>query len=83
MVLRETTFVVGGGVTIALGFALGAGLYWAGAGLAYAGVWLAAGMSVGFGGFFIYVGRQARAFRLGWRQALEEGRPLPPGGPPR
>ncbi len=57
MVLRETTFVVGGGLTIGLGLALGSALYWAGAGFEFFGAWLAAGLAVGLGAFFVYVGR--------------------------
>jgi hypothetical protein len=57
MVLRETTFVLGGCLTIALGGALAVGLLWAGAGLIYFDAWLGAGIAVGLGIFFIYVGR--------------------------
>jgi len=81
-VLRETTFFVGGGLLIALGVALGVGLWWSGAGLLYGSAWLAAGIAVGLGGFFLVVGREARRFRAKWFRDLEEGRAPPPGGPP-
>ncbi|HYA57013.1 MAG TPA: hypothetical protein VEH57_00885 [Thermoplasmata archaeon] len=80
--LRETTFLVGGALTIALGVALGAGLLWAGAGWDYVGAWLAAGMAVGFGWFFVYVardeGRQRRQFLR--EQEKGEGSPRSPRG---
>jgi hypothetical protein len=69
MVLRETTFLIGGALTIGLGLALGAGLFWAGAGFEYVDAWLAAGMAVGFGAFFLYVGRSEGRDR---RRALRE-----------
>lgn len=81
--LRETVFYLGGGVVIALGVLLGFGLWATGAGLVYWSAWLSAGIAVGLGAFFVYVGRDARAFRRAWLRALEEGRPPPPGGPPR
>ncbi len=61
---RETTFRVGGVLTIALGVLLGYGLYSAGAGIEYFDAWLAAGICVGFGAFFLYVARdEARTRR--------------------
>ncbi len=80
--LRETGFFLGGGAVIALGVLLAAGLWVTGAGLAYVEAWLAAGISVGFGAFFVHVGREARRFRREWLRAAAEGRELPPGGPP-
>ena len=73
MVLRETTFVIGGALTIALGLALGAGLFWAGAGFEYLDAWLAAGIAVGFGAFFVYVGRSEGAERRRTLGELEAG----------
>ena len=83
MVLRETTFVVGGGLTIGLGVALGTGLYVAGAGPEFFDAWLAAGLAVGFGGFFIYVGRSEGQERRRRLRELERGEergtgPTPP-----
>lgn len=69
MVLRETTFVIGGALTIALGILLGGGLYLAGAGIALFDAWLGAGLAVGLGSFFLYVGRAERDDR---RRALQE-----------
>ncbi len=79
---RETTFLVGGGLTIGLGVALGVGLYWSAAGWAYASAWLAAGIAVGFGAFFVHVGRDEGHHRRAYLDALEAGRPPPPGEPP-
>ncbi len=81
--LRETTFYIGGVAVIALGVALGAGLFFTGAGWPFAGAWLSAGIAVGLGAFFVYVGRESRTFRLDWLREAEAGRPPPPGGPPR
>jgi hypothetical protein len=82
-VLRETTFFLGGALVVALGVLLGFGLWFSGAGYLYWSAWLAAGIAVGLGAFFVWVGRDARAFRREWLRAAEEGRPPPPGGPPR
>ncbi len=71
MVLRETTFVVGGALTIGLGIALGAGLYLAGAGVEFFEEWLAAGLAVVFGAFFLYVGRSAAKDRRRQLRELE------------
>jgi len=79
---RETTFRVGGAVTIALGVALAAGLLWAGAGLEYLDAWLAAAFAVVIGAFFLHVAAEERRFRREYRRSVEEGRPPPPGGPP-
>jgi hypothetical protein len=76
---RETTFRIGGVLTIALGVALAYGLYIANAGIEFVDAWLAAGMAVGFGGFFLYVAREERRDRREFlRSAEEEGR-APPG----
>jgi hypothetical protein len=76
MVLRETTFLVGGVLMIGLGVALAAGLFWAGAGLEYFEAWLAAGLAAGFGAFFIRVGREAAEDRRDILRRLEtEGDP--------
>jgi hypothetical protein len=79
--LRETTFVIGGGLTIALGVALLIGLYLAGAGLIYFEAWLAGGIAVGFGAFFIYVGRDETRVRRAELHALDPGAAQPPGPP--
>jgi hypothetical protein len=81
-VLRETTFLVGGAVVVAMGVLLGAGLFWSGAGVDYAGAWIAAALSVGFGAFFFQVGRAEGRSRREYLRALEEGRSPPPGPPP-
>ncbi len=68
MVLRETTFRVGGVLTIVLGIAFAFALYASGAGFAYFGAWAGAALCVGFGGFFLYVAHDERRTR---RQYLE------------
>ncbi len=79
MVLRETTFLIGGALTIGLGVALGYGLYYAGAGLYYFGAWLAVGIAVGLGAFFIYVGRAEGEDRRHRLRELETESDRPPG----
>ena len=81
MVLRETQFFVGGLAIIALGLALGYGLFWAGAGWNFFGAWLAVGFSVGFGAFFLYVARAEHRARLAYLAA--EGLGPFDGTPPR
>jgi hypothetical protein len=86
MVLRETTFQIGGVLTIALGVLLAAGLGWAGAGADYASAYLGAGLAVAFGTFFLFVGsaetKERRAFLAATDAALEgDGKAL--GPPPR
>ncbi len=78
--LRETTFAVGGGLTIGLGVALLAGLYAAGAGLVYFEAWLAGGIAIGLGAFFVHVGRDEGRVRREELRALDPGAdpPLPP-----
>ena len=71
--LRETTFVLGGGVTVGLGVLLGAGLALSGAGLEFFSAWVAAGIAVGFGLFFIHVGRAEGRERRRALRALEAG----------
>jgi hypothetical protein len=79
---RETTFLFGGGIAIALGVLLAIGLAWAGAGVDFSGAWLAAAFSVVLGAFFVHVSRDERRFRAEYLRAAETGRPPPPGGPP-
>ena len=55
LVLRETTFRIGGILTVALGVLFAYALLAAGAGLEYLGGWLAVALCIGFGGFFVYV----------------------------
>ena len=84
MVLRETQFFAGGLLTIGLGVALALGLYWAGVGADFFDAWLAAGLAVGFGGFFLFVARDEHRNRLEFLRAEEIGGPdattrRPPG----
>ncbi|MCI4372791.1 MAG: hypothetical protein L3K02_04015 [Thermoplasmata archaeon] len=68
--LRETTFWVGGALTIGLGLALAAGLVWAGAGPDFSSAYLGSAFGVVLGSFFLYVGSaEARARRA----SLSEG----------
>jgi hypothetical protein len=71
MVLPETTFDIGGALTIGLGVALAAGLVWAGAGIDFLDGWLSAGIAVGFGAFFLSVGRAAARERRAELRRLE------------
>ena len=82
MVLRETTFVIGGVLTIGLGIALGAGRGVAGAGLEFFDAWLASGLAVGFGAGFLYVGRSEGRERRRELRRLEEGFERPEGPRP-
>lgn len=81
--LRETTFLIGGGVTIALGVVLALGLYLAGAGVEYFDAWLACGLAVGFGAFFLYVARDEHRDRLAFLASVEREPPEAPGSGPR
>ncbi|MGA8664315.1 MAG: hypothetical protein WB809_04510 [Thermoplasmata archaeon] len=67
--LRETTFLVGGALTIALGIVLAVGLVWAGAGWDFLNAYLASLLAVGFGVGFMGVGRAEGRER---RRALAE-----------
>jgi hypothetical protein len=71
--LRETTFVLGGALTVGLGLLLGVGLFLSGAGLEFYTAWLAAGIAVGLGAFFVSVGRSEGRERRRALRALEEG----------
>ncbi|MGA8710315.1 MAG: hypothetical protein WB786_03680 [Thermoplasmata archaeon] len=77
--LRETTFGIGGILTIALGVLFAAGLFLAGAGFEYASAWLACGIAVGFGAFFLYVARDEHRDRLSFLAEVEKERPDVPG----
>jgi hypothetical protein len=69
---RETTFRIGGVLTIALGVALAWGLFLVGAGIEFADAWLGAGIAVGFGAFFLYVARDEALSRREFLRASEE-----------
>jgi hypothetical protein len=81
--LRETTFWLGGILTMALGIALAVGLYFAGAGLEFFDAWAGSGIAVAFGAFFVYVGRDEHRHRLAFLAEAEEEPPGPPGEGPR
>lgn len=70
--LRETTFLIGGALVIGLGVALAAGLAWSGAGWVYFNGWVAVGIALGLGAFFVYVARQEGQAR---RQFLASNAP--------
>jgi hypothetical protein len=82
LVSRESAFLIGGGISIALGVVLGTALWVVKAGLTYPGAWFAAGGAIAFGGFFLYVSRDLRRYREAYVRALEAGESPPPGGPP-
>lgn len=81
--LRETTFWVGGILTIALGVVLAVGLYFAGAGLEFFDAWAGCGISVAFGVFFMHVARDEHRHRLAFLAEAEKEPPEPPGVGPR
>lgn len=76
--LRETTFAIGGALTIALGVLLDIGLYFAAAGIEYLDAWLAGGIAVGLGAFFLYIARGEHRERLAF---LRNAGAAPPEGP--
>jgi len=80
--LRETTFLIGGGLMIALGILLAGGLYLAGAGGDFGDSWLAGGMSVVLGVFFVYVARAEHRERRAFLDATENPPSEPPGSGP-
>lgn len=73
MVLRETTFEVGGALTVGLGVLLGVGLFLAGAGIEFFEAWMTVGIAVGLGAFFLYVGRAEGRHRRQELSDLENG----------
>ena len=77
--LRETTFFIGGWITVTLGILLAFGLYVSGAGVEFVDAWLASGLAVGFGAFFLYVSRAEHLDRLEFLRKAEERPPGPPG----
>lgn len=84
--LRETTFRIGGALTVALGAGLAYGLYSAGAGIDFLDAWLAAGISVGFGAFFLYVAHDEARTRQEFLHSVDPSRidgvpPERPGHP--
>ena len=81
--LRETTFVIGGWITIALGVLLALGLFLVGAGVEYVDAWLASGIAVGFGAFFLYVAHDERRERRAFLEQAEKGPSEPPTRGPR
>ncbi len=76
--LRETTFLIGGSLTVALGLLLAGGLAWAGAGLDFFGGYIAAGLAVAFGAFFFWVGGAEGRERRRALAELEGGPSRPP-----
>jgi len=80
--LRETMFLIGGYLMVALGVLLGVGLYLSGAGAGFGDTWLAGGMSVVLGVFFMYVARSERRERRAFLEAAEKPPPEPPGPGP-
>ncbi|HLN52017.1 MAG TPA: hypothetical protein VK455_08220 [Thermoplasmata archaeon] len=80
--LRETTFVVGGALTIALGVALLVGLYLAGAGAQVLNAWIAGLAAVGFGTFFVHVGKDEARTRREYLRGLDSEAIRPPRPPP-
>jgi hypothetical protein len=74
--LRETVFVLGGALLVAVGAVYFASLAAAGVGWDGLYLYLSTAVGVGFGAFFVYVGRAERSAR---RAFLErENSALPP-----
>ncbi len=74
--LRETAFVLGGALLVLLGVAFWVSLTIAGVGWDGLYLYLSTAVGVGFGAFFVYVGRAERRAR---RAFLErENSALPP-----
>jgi len=80
--LRETTFWLGGILTIALGILFAAGLFLANAGWDFFDAWLGCGMAVGLGAFFLYVARDEHRTRLTFLADSDREAPKPPGSGP-
>jgi hypothetical protein len=83
-VLRESTFRLGGALTVVLGLAFAAGLAWAGAGADYFTAYVGAAFGVVLGSFFIYVGgAEARERQVSARhpERLAEGTAAEPVRP--
>lgn len=82
-VQRETTFRLGGVLTIALGVIFALALLLSGAGWTFFEAWLGAGLCVGFGAFFLYVARDEGRTRREFLSSSEgEGDAIkPPRGP--
>lgn len=76
--LRETGFVVGGALLAAVGVAFFVTLVILGANWWAFSAYLGALLMVGFGAFFIYVGRGEGADRRESLEQLEKGTPPPP-----
>lgn len=81
--LRESTFSIGGLLTIGLGVALAAGLVWAGAGVEYVSAYLAAALGVVLGSFFVYAGGAEARERRYFLIDAERPAPCRPNGPKR
>ncbi|MEM0128819.1 MAG: hypothetical protein QXG65_01450 [Thermoplasmata archaeon] len=73
--LRENAFWIGGGVMIALGIALVAGLWWAGAGWLEYPAYMGAALSVAFGAFFLAIARAEGRERRRELARIESGSP--------
>lgn len=74
--LRETVFAIGGAFLIAFGAALAVAMVFAGIGWNGLDLYLSTAAGIGFGAFFIYVGRIERSAR---RRLAD---PEPPAAPP-
>jgi hypothetical protein len=77
--LRETTFWLGGLLTVALGVVFAVGLYVSGAGFDYFDAYLASGFGVGLGTFFLYVARDEHRDRLAFLASSGNEPAEPPG----
>lgn len=78
---RETTFRVGGALTIALGLALAAALAVTGAGIDFFDAWVGAALCIGLGVFFVYVARDEARTRSKFLEEAESSSAREPPGP--
>ncbi len=81
--LRERWFALGAAIMFVLGAALLAGLWPSNFGPASQPVFLVSAATFAIGLLFWAAAREARRYRLEYFRAVEEGRSLPEGGPPR
>ena len=79
---RETTFRIGGALTIALGVVFAVALYLSGAGWTFFDAWMGCAICVGFGLFFLSVAHDEARTRREFLAATERSLGGPPG-PPR
>ncbi|HTT34643.1 MAG TPA: hypothetical protein VMH78_02080 [Thermoplasmata archaeon] len=81
--LTETTFQIGGIVTVSLAGALAIAAIWPPGDPDAGGLLVSAGLVAAFGLFFVHVGREARRARLDLLALGDPARPAADRPPPR